>query len=58
MEAEHDSKIAGHFGTYKTIGGLGITSTGLKWMNILLTTFALAMYVNLIKLSSIRSMAY
>jgi len=20
MEAEHDSKIAGHFGTYKTIG--------------------------------------
>jgi len=25
MEAEHDSKIAGHFGTYKTIGRVRAT---------------------------------
>jgi len=37
---------------------LGLTSTCLKWMNILLRTFALAIYVNVIKLSGIRSMGY
>jgi len=30
MEAEHDSKIAGHFGTYKTIGRVRVNFYWLK----------------------------
>jgi len=35
--------------------GLGLTSIGQRWMKTLPSTFALAMYVNVIKSSRIRS---
>jgi len=38
--------------------GLGLTSIGQRWMNTLLSMCALAMYVNVIKLSGIRSRGY
>jgi len=38
--------------------GLGVTSIGQRWMNTLLTTCTLVIYVNVIKLSGIRSMGY
>jgi len=56
MEAEHDSKIAGHFGTYKTIGRVRASFYWPKMDETLPSTLALAMYVNVIKSSGIRSM--
>ena len=56
MEAEHDSNIAGHFGTYKTIGRVRANFYWPRWMKILPSTFALVMYVNVIKLSGKRSL--
>jgi len=40
----------------RPLAGLGLTSIGHRWIKILLSTFALAMYVNAIKSSGIRSM--
>jgi len=36
--------------------GLGLTSSGQRWMKTLLSMFALTMYVNLIKSCGIRSL--
>jgi len=40
----------------RPLAGLGLTSIGQRWMNTLLSTCALAMYLNLTRLSGIRSM--
>ena len=58
MEAEHDYRIAGHFGTYKTIGRVRAKYFGLKWMSISQNMFELAMCANVARPLDIRSLGY